>query len=152
MAIKPLSRSVSIIGFGMTKFGDSSETPELAGMSLQDLGAWACAVAMEDAGVNPQQIGKLALGSVCSPYYNSECMTPVSGFMEFVGMKGKAGVYHNEACASAMNAFNEAVEAVASGRYDVAIAVDFDSAVNTQAPNLPSCYRHLGRGGKETRF
>lgn len=122
-----LSRSVSIIGVGMTKYGDPAENPELEGMSLQDMAAWACADAMEDAGVNPRDIGKLVMGMVCSPVYNSETLSPNHGFLEYIGMKGKAAVYHNEVCATSMNCLNEAIEAVASGRCDVAMCVDSDS-------------------------
>jgi len=142
MSLKPLSRSVSIIGIGVTKFGDCDETPELKGMSLQDMGAWACAAAMEDAGVNPRQIGKLAFGMVCSPCYNSLNYSPIFGFLEWVGMKGKAGIYQNDGCATGMNIFNHAVEAVASGRYDIAICCDVDSTRHTQSPDKPSHIRY----------
>ena len=141
MSKKTLTRSVSIIGVGQTPYGDPEEVPEIEEMSLQDMGAWACANAMEDAGVNPRQIGKLVLGMVCSPAYNSETLSPNHGFLEFVGMKGLSGVYHNEVCITAMNCFNEAIEAVASGRCDIAIAVDSDSARRTQHPYMPSCFR-----------
>jgi len=142
MTLKPMSRSVSIIGVGMTKYGDPADTPEIKGMSLQDLAAWAALSAMEDAGVNPRQVDRLVMGMACSSYYNSDTMTPVHGFLEFVGMKGKAGVYHNEACATAQNCFDEAVTDVASGRYDIAICVDTDSTRYFSEPEKPSCYRH----------
>jgi len=140
MTLGHLSRSVSIIGVGMTKFGDPLVTAEVKGMSLQDLGAWACASAMEDAGVNPQQIDKCAMGMVCSSYYNSNCFTALPGFLDFIGMRGKAGSFHNEACATGFNCFNDAVESVASGKYAIAICVDTDGVQYTTAPERPSSF------------
>ena len=138
MSKRPLSRSVSIIGVGITKFGDADATPELLGMSLQDMAVWACLDAMEDAGVNPQQIGKLVVGRVCTTDGNSECISPNHGFLEWVGMRGKAGVHHSEACATPFNILNEAIEDVASGRFDISMCVDSDSARHITAPDQPS--------------
>ena len=136
-----LTRSVSIIGVGQTKYGDGAINPELKDMSLYDMATTACAQAMEDAGVNPRQIGKMVLGMVCGPAYNGGTLANNHGMLEFLGMKGKAGVYHNEVCATAMNCFNEAVEAVASGKYDIAICLDTDSVRYTNHPDMPACFR-----------
>lgn len=141
MSKQQLTRSVSVIGVGQTKYGDGGVDPELKGMSLYDMAVWACAAAMEDAGVNPRQIGKMALGMVCGPAYNSGTLANNHGMLEFLGMKGKSGVYHNEVCATAMNCFNDAVEAVASGKYDIAIALDTDSVRYTNHPDMPACFR-----------
>ena len=141
MSNKQLTRSVSVIGVGMTNYGDSATTPGLTGMSLQDMATWAVADALEDAGVNPRDVGKLVLGMVCSPFYNSDCIAPCHGLSEFVGMKGSSAVYHNEACATAHNCFNEAVASVASGICDIAVCVDADSVRYTNHPIMPSSYR-----------
>lgn len=90
MEKKQFTRSVSIIGVGQTKYGDSGLDAELKGMSLQDMATTACVAAMEDAGVNPRQIGKLVLGMVCGPTYNSTTLANANGLLEFLGMQGKA--------------------------------------------------------------
>lgn len=144
-----LSRSVSIIGIGITKFGDSDDTPELKGMSLQDLAAWACLDAMEDAGVNPRQIGKLIVGQVCAVNGDSQCISPNHGLLEWLGMRGKASVHQSEACATPFDCFNEAVLSVASGRYDIAMCVDMDSARHITHPDKPSCYTYPSSMYKE---
>ena len=141
MSLKPLQRPVSVIGVGITTFGDSDVTPELKDMSLQDMAAWACIDAMEDAGVNPRQIDKLVMGVVCTTDGNSECISPNHGFLEWIGMRGKAGVFHSEACATPFDSINEAALEIASGRYDIIMCVDSDSARHISAPKLPSCYR-----------
>ena len=133
-----LARSVSIIGVGMTKFGDKDVTPELKDMSLQDMMAWACFEAMEDAGVTGQQIDKLIVGEVCAVNGNSQSIAPNHGMLEWLGMRGKASVHQSEACATPFDCMNEAVLEVASGRYDVIMAVDADSARHVTDPNKPS--------------
>ena len=71
MALKPLSRSVSIIGVGATQFGTPFDTPELKDLSFQDMGAWAVLDAFQDAGVNPREVDHLIFGSTSSPLNNS---------------------------------------------------------------------------------
>lgn len=135
---KELARSVSIIGVGITKFGDVDVTPELKNMSLQDMAAWACFDAMEDAGVNPRQIDKLIVGQVCAVNGNSQSISPNHGLLEWMGMRGKASVHQSEACATPFDCFNEAVLEVASGRYDITMAVVSDSARHITHPDKPS--------------
>ena len=132
------ARSVSIIGVGMTKFGDTDVTPELKDMSLQDMAAWACLEAMEDAGITGRQIDKLIVGEVCAVNGNSESIAPNHGMLEWLGMRGKASVHQSEACATPFDCLNEAVLEVASGRYDVCMAVDTDSARHVTHPDRPS--------------
>jgi len=143
MSEKPkssLSRSVSIIGVGASKFGTPLDTPELKDMSLQDKAGWACITAMEDAGVNPRDIGKLIVGVVSSSWFNADTISPNYGLLEWIGMRGKASTTHNEGCATGMNCFNEAVDCVASGRYDIAICVDAENFRSMSIPTKPSCY------------
>jgi len=97
---------------------------------------------MEDAGVNPQEIDKLVVGRVCTTDGNSDCIAPHFGFLEWVGMRGKPSVHHSEACATPFNILNEAILDVASGRYDISMCVDSDSARHITAPDQPSCYTY----------
>ena len=141
MALRKMSRSVSIIGVGATKFGDAADTPDLEDLSFQDLGAWAAYEAMEDAGVNPRDIGKVSVAATCGPIYISETIAGNNGMIEMIGMKGKASSFHSEGCAAGFLAFNEAVDAVASGRMDIAMALVVEQSRWTNAPDRPSCYR-----------
>jgi acetyl-CoA C-acetyltransferase len=140
MSLKPLARGVSIVGVGITQFGDGDDvkTPQLKNMSLQDMAAWACIDAMEDGGVNPRQIDKLIVGRVCTTDGNSDCICPNHGFLEWIGMQGKASTHHSDACATPFTILNEAILSIASGRYDVVMVVDSDSARHITAPDKPS--------------
>ena len=138
-----LARSVSVIGVGITKFGDMDDpdTPELKDMSLQDLATWAAKEAMADAGVKPTEIEKLVVGQVSATDGNADSISPNLGLGEFLGLRGVPSSFQSEGCATPFDCLNEAILAVASGRYDIVMCVDADSARHINAPDLPAGYR-----------
>lgn len=142
MSLHPLSRSVSIIGVGSTKFGNPFDTPELEGLAFQEYGAWATLAAMDDAGVNPREVDHLVMGSVGSPTNNALNISPQHGFLEWVGMKGKSTNYQCAGCASGFNAFNQAVDMVAGGRYDIVVCLDMELNNSITDPDKPSHIRY----------
>lgn len=139
-----LARSVSIIGVGITKFGDldDPETPQLKDKSLQDMAAWACIEAMRDAGVRSTQIDKLVVGEVCATDGDADSISPNFGLGNFLGMRGKPTSFQSEGCATPFDALNEAIMEVASGAYDIAMVVDTDSSRHIGAPDQPSHIRY----------
>ncbi len=143
MTKKALSRSVSIIGVGITRFGDADDpdTPELKDMSLQDLAAWAAKEAMADAGVMPREVEKLIVGQVSATDGNADSISPNLGMGEFMGLRGKPSKFQSEGCATPFDCLNEAIDSVASGRYDLVMCVDADSARHITAPDMPAGYR-----------
>jgi len=141
MAVRKMSRSVSVIGVGATKFGDPADTPELVDLCFQDLAAWAAFDAMDDAGVNARDIGKLSVAATCGPLYLNETIAANNGLLEMLGMTGKSSSFHSEGCAAGFLAFNECVDAVASGRVDIALALVAEHSRWITAPDMPSCYR-----------
>lgn len=142
MAIKPLSRSVSIIGVGSTQFGSPFDTPELQGLSFQDLGAWAVLEAFQDAGVNPREVDHLIMGSTSSPLNNSMNISPHHGFLEWVGMKGKSANYQVSGCATGFQIINQAIDMVAGGRADIVVAVNVEINQSITHPEKPSHIRY----------
>ena len=142
MSGKKLSRSVSIIGVGSTKFGSPFETEELKDLSFQEYGAWAVMDALEDANVNPREVDHLCVGSVSSPTNNALNISPQFGFLEWCGMKGKSANYQCAGCASGLMVFDQAVDMVAGGRCDIVVAVDMEINQTVTAPNRPSHMRY----------
>ena len=141
MSLKPLSRSVSIIGVGSTVFGAPFDTPELEDLSFQEYGAWAVLDALNDAGVNPRQVDHLIVGSTSSPTHNSMNISPNHGFLEWVGMKGKSANYQCAGCATGFHIINQAVDMVAGGRCDIVVAVNIEISQSITHPNKPSHIR-----------
>ena len=142
MSKQQLSRSVSIIGVGSTKFGSPFETEELKDLSFQEYGAWAVMDALEDAGVNPRDVDHICVGSVSSPTNNALNISPQFGFLEWCGMKGKSANYQCAGCASGLMVFDQAVDMVAGGRCDIVIAVDLEINQTITHPNRPSHIRY----------
>ena len=105
-------RDVAIIGVGMIKFGRYPEktVPELAGQ--------AALLALKDAGVDMKDIELLASGNL----YQSNAMVG-QRIMQTIGQTGIPVINVANACATGSTAFREAYFAVASGAYDMALAV-----------------------------
>src|SRR5207248_5944353 len=105
-------RDVAIIGVGMIKFGRYPEktVPELAGQ--------AALLALKDAGVDMKDIELLASGNL----YQSNAMVG-QRIMQTIGQTGIPVINVANACATGSTAFREAYYAVASGAYDMTLAV-----------------------------
>lgn len=118
-------RRVAVIGVGMSKFGKQPEK------GLVDLGTEACIAAIKDAAINPKHIE----GCYCANSF---------GEMHCIGqdIASKVGVVNREmvrvenACAGGSTAVRETFLAVATGRYDIGLAIGVDS-MTTCVPKGP---------------
>lgn len=115
------SRSVSIIGCGYTPLGDVLKTPEMLGMTERELFAWAAIEAMEDANIEAKDIDAFYFGQVGPNLFANQCASS-GGIGEWIGMRGKPSISHDEACSTFNMGLQLAVQAVASGVYDVVLA------------------------------
>ncbi len=130
------NRSVSIIGVGCTPFMYTVDNPETDGLTEGDMYGYAALSAMEDAGVTPQDVQYYFHGQA-NPLAGSNYLTPHVQIANFFGMKGKGGIHHSEACCTGYLALEQAVNAVASGKYDCVLSgcVEFgDSAADDNHP------------------
>ena len=138
--LHPYSRSVSIIGVGCTPFMYTMDNPETNGFTEGEFFGYAAYKAMEDAGVTPKDVDFYFHGQA-SPFNGSNYITPNMQVSEWFGMRGKASIHHSEACCTGYLALEQAVNAVASGKYNVVLSgcVEFgDSIVD---PNKPAFLR-----------
>lgn len=124
------SRSVSIIGVGCTPFMYTVDNPETNGLTEGELFGYAALKAMEDAGVNPQDVDFYFHGEA-SPLNGSNYLTPNIQIGNWFGMKGKGSIHHSEACCTGYLAIEQAVNAVASGKYNCVLSgcVEFGDSV-----------------------
>jgi len=116
-----LQRGVSIMGVGYTPMGDVLTSPEIKDFSERELISWACLEAMENADIEAKDIDACYLG-MSGPNFDAKLKSGGPFFMDWIGMRNKPVLFHDEGCASSGFGLNEAVLAVASGRYDCAIS------------------------------
>ncbi len=110
-------REVSVIGVGMTKFGKFPEKGVL------EFGIEACYKAIKDANINPKLIQVAYAGHArTGQLQGRECGIGQSVLWE-LGVTGIPISSVGNFCSSGSTAFREAWIAVASGMYDVALAM-----------------------------
>jgi acetyl-CoA acetyltransferase len=115
-------KDVFVVGVGMTQFGKFLER------SLRDLGREACWQAIKDAGIRPDMIQAGYCGNTLGGHLQREYGIGQSVLWQ-VGVKGIPIINIENACASGSSAFREAWVAVASGVYDIAIALGVEKTV-----------------------
>ena len=101
-----------MVGAGMIKFGRFPEK------SVQELAAQACLLASKDAGITMKEVEILVSGNL----YQSNAMIG-QRIMKEIGQTGIPVINVANACATGSTAYREAYMSVASGAYDVAMAV-----------------------------
>ena len=109
-------REVYVVGVGMTPLGKHLDK------RLRDLGRVACSSALRDAGLNPKDIQAGFCGNALAPAIQGEMGVGQSVLWE-VGINKIPILNIENACCSGSSAFREAWLTVASGLYDVALAV-----------------------------
>ena len=105
-------RDVFVVGVGMIKFGRFKDR------SVEHLGAEAALLALKDAGLTIKDIELFASGNLLQ----AGAMVG-QRIMQHLGQTGIPIVNVANACATGSTAFREAYMAVASGAYDVTLAV-----------------------------
>lgn len=127
------SRSVSIIGVGCTPFMYTVDNPETNGLTEGEMFGYAALKAMEDAGVNPRDVDYYFHGCA-SPLNGCNNLTPNIQIGNWFGMKGKGSIHHSEACCTGYLAIEQAVNAVASGKYNCVLTACVEFGDSTPAP------------------
>jgi acetyl-CoA acetyltransferase len=139
-------RDVAVIGVGMTLFGKQPEK------SLRELGEEAVFLALKDAGIRPGNIEAAWCGNVLGSLCGQQAAVGQLA-LEQLGVTGIPVVRVENACSSASFAFKEAYMAVASGFYDMVIAMGiekmsgYDTAATLRAMAGTSDYELEGVQG-----
>lgn len=133
-------RSVSIIGAGCTPFREFCAEPEYNGLTEGEVFGYAALKAMEDAGVSPRDV-QFYFHGCANPMLNSWIMTPNLSVAEWFGMRGKGSAHHSEACCTGYLALDLAVEAIASGKYDLVLTGGVDFGDGRAQQKLPAYIR-----------
>jgi len=110
-------QEVKIIGVGMTHFGKFLER------SMKDLSREACATAFTEAGIEPQQLQAAYVGNAMAGLVTGQECIRGQVVLRPLGIGGIPVINVENACASSSTAFHLAWLAVASGAYDLALAL-----------------------------
>jgi acetyl-CoA acetyltransferase len=105
-------RNVYVLGTGMIKFGRYPDK------SVPELGAEAALIALKDAGVTIKDVEMFASGNL----FQANAMIG-QRILQQIGQTGIPVINVSNACATGSTAFREAYVAVASGMYDVTMAI-----------------------------
>lgn len=100
-----------VLGVGMTRFGKRPEA------TIEEMGIEAIREALQDAGIEPRQVQAVYCGHAW------QGMSAGQRVMAALGYSGMPVTNLENACASGSCALREAYHAVASGRYEVVLAL-----------------------------
>ena len=126
-----LGRSVSVIGAAYAPLGDVRVTPEIKNFSEREMYSLASLEAMEDAGIEAKDIDAYYVG-MSGPNFYSKTKSAGPHFSEWVGMRGKPSLFHDEGCATSAVGLQMAVYAVAAGAHDCVLSAAVN--INHSAP------------------
>jgi len=130
-------RQVAVIGAGMTRFGKHVDR------SMKDLAREAVEGALRSAGVKKDAIEAAAVGNaVAGLITGQECVRGQVVLRE-MGIGGIPVINTENACASASTAFHLAWLYVASGMYDVVLAVGMEKLFH---PDKKRTFEAIGSG------
>lgn len=115
-----LGRSVSIIGVGYSPIGNVLKTPPIQDFTERELFAWAALEAMEDAGIEAKDIDAFYVAQN-GPAKLAHQLSASATMADWIGMRYKPNISHDEGCSSSSAGLHLAVLAVSSGMYDIVL-------------------------------
>lgn len=134
------ARSVSIAGVGCTRFADNLNEPGREFLTEGDLFGYAALSAMEDAGIEPRDVQYFYHGAA-NPFTHDDSINSALQVAEWFGMRGKGAIHHSEACCTPYVALELAVQAVASGVYDIVLTGGIEMSNGVPILGMPAPFR-----------
>ncbi len=119
-------RNVSILGVGMTRFGIHKD------LSSKQLGVESVWRAIKDAGIQPKDIQIAYCGYALSGLLGGQASGLGQLILKDMGITGIPVTHVENACSSSACALREAWLAVASGYYDIALALGVEKMTSAK--------------------
>lgn len=133
---KHLARSVSIVGVGYTPFGPLLETPEMKGLTENELVAMAFIEALNDCGLEAKNVDAFYVGQYM-PETLSHSNSVAAHYSDWLGLSMKTGIQLDGACCSSGLALRNATQMVASGVCDVVASFGVETTTCVPVPGKP---------------
>ncbi len=124
--MESIKDKVAIVGMGCSKFGERWD------VGLADLAIEAAYEAYEDAGIGPEDIQACSFGTVSAPLLG----TGASLASDALKLHGISVTRNENWCTTGHEALREACLGVASGMYDVVLALGVEKLKDTGFPGL----------------
>lgn len=115
-----MSNNVYVIGAAMTRFGKYPER------GLKSLSAEAIGAALKDAGVEPAALQAAYMGNAAASVVTGQVLIPGQVVLRGMGIGRIPVVNVENACATSATAFQQAVEMVRLGAYDLVLVAGFE--------------------------
>ncbi|MEI9478470.1 MAG: acetyl-CoA acetyltransferase, partial [Deltaproteobacteria bacterium] len=125
--MESIKDKVAVVGMGCTKFGENWDK------SFDDMVIDAVYEAYEDAGIEPKDIQAVWMGS-----YWSNMPAPSQPLATTLKLDYKPITRLENMCATASDAFRNAAYAVASGAYDIVLAIGAEKLKDSGYSGLPT--------------
>lgn len=113
-------RDVAVVGAGMTKFG------KFLDRGLKEIAGEAVKAALDSAGIDKKKLEVAVVGNATAGLTTGQEMIRGQVVLREIGIGGIPVINTENACASSSTAFHVAWMYVASGMYDVALAVGME--------------------------
>ncbi len=120
-----LQERVAISGVGCSRFGDLLETPELKGLSIQEVTASAVKEALDDAGVTGQDVDAVFAGNAM--VHSSQLPGTYTQLAKWTGTQFKAGVHFEAQCSTTNVGASLAAMSIAAGVYDTVLVYGLET-------------------------
>lgn len=125
-----------LTGVGCTKFGSVLETPEIKGLSFQELACEAAFEAMDESGIDPKDIDAFYIGSMVS--HISHLYSHHTQMADWLGLHLKPGLHFATACSTTNTGVGLAAQGIASGKFRNVLVVGCEilSSTATDDPTV----------------
>lgn len=122
-----MGKEVSIVGIGSTKFGESDDT-------LVELATEACGQAIEDAGIEKDEVDYLPIGNVGDLIFSNQAT--ISGqVVRGLGLRDIPSETIEDACSSSSAALRKGYTSIKAGLSDVVLACGTEKMTSASTPD-----------------
>jgi acetyl-CoA acetyltransferase len=130
-----MSRNAYVIGAAMTRFGKYPER------GLKSLAAEAISAALKDAGLEPGAVQAAYMGNAAASVITGQVLIPGQTVLRGIGIGRIPVVNVENACATSATAFQQAVEMVRLGAYDLVLVAGFEKLYHEDKARTFSVFR-----------
>jgi acetyl-CoA acetyltransferase len=130
-----MSRNVYVIGAAMTRFAKHADR------GLKSLAAEAIGGALNDAGIGPEALQAAYMGNAASSVITGQVLIAGQVVLRGLGIGRIPVVNVENACATSATAFQQAVEMVRLGAYDLVLVTGFEKLYHEDKSRTFSVFR-----------